>query len=247
MLKKLNHPNTIIVVGRAHSGTRVIPEVLKASGVFMGEPQNIASDLLPVDTIYEACRIFGEYVTYKGKHQWDFSKALTTDIPPRFIQLLEEYLLSLIESESEYKGWKIPNNTLIYPWLVRLLPNATFIYWVRHPEGSCSKMTGVDRLEDWNIPCKKFLLHEWNYKIRVVSWKYHYDIIAQTPTPKRFLTLKFEDYVLHQEQEKKKLENLLNIPLQIIPLNKAKAKPFEKNLKKKYKIIASAMDALGYE
>ena len=171
MLEKLDNPNTIIIIGRANSGTRIIPEAMKDSGVFLGENLNVASDLMPTDPIYKACRIFGKHVKYYGKFIWDFSEVCNIDIPVKFIKLLEEYLEPLIKSNSEKVGWKIPNNTLIYPWLVRLLPNATFIHWTRHPEGTCAKMTGVDRLEKWNIPCKKFLFHDWNYKIKVASFE----------------------------------------------------------------------------
>ena len=247
MLEKLNNKNTIIIIGRSHSGTRILPEVFQASGIFMGIPLNVASDLLPTDDIYEACRIFGKQVIYKGKYQWDFSKACKVEIPSRFKELLECYLQPLIDSEEKIVGWKIPENTLIYPWLTRLLPKATFIYWVRHPEGSCGRMAGVDRLEKWNIPCEKFWFHEWNYKIRVISWKYHYDIVMDTPTPDNFLKICFEDYVLDQERLKGKIEQQIGVPLKSIELDKNKVGPFKKNLRRKYPFLISAMNELGFE
>ena len=247
MLEKLNKKSTIIVIGRAHTGTRIVPDVLKASGVFIGEPLNKAHDLLPVDDIYAACRLFGKYVTYKGNHEWDFENAHKAEIPQEFIDLLTNYLKPLIESEEEIVGWKIPNNTLIYPWLVRLLPNATFVLWSRHPEGSTKKMTGVDRLEKWNIPCKKFLLHDFNTKIKVVSWKYHYDIVNQTPKPKNYIELRYEDYVLHQAISKAALEKVIGIPLKMVDLEKAKADYSGSKLKKHYKFLQKAMDDLDYK
>ena len=247
MLEKLNNKNTIIIIGRAHTGTRIIPDVLKASGIYIGEPLNKAHDLLPVDDIYAACRIFGKYVTYKGKHEWDFENAHTAEIPQRFIDLLSNYLKPLIESKEETVGWKIPNNTLIYPWLVRLLPEATFVLWSRHPEGATKKMTGVDRLEKWNIPCKKFLFHDFNTKIKVVSWKYHYDIVAQTPKPKNYIELRYEDYVLNQATSKTALEEVVGKPLKMVELHKIKADTSGSKLKKRYRFLRSAMDDLGYD
>jgi len=247
MLEKINTKNTIITIGRAHTGTRIIPDILKASGVYIGEPLNIANDLLPVDDIYAACRIFGKYVDYLGNFEWDFERAYNAEIPQEFIDLLTRYLNPLIASNAEMVGWKIPNNTLIYPWLVRLLPNATFVLWHRHPEGSTKKMTGVDRLEKWNIPCKKFLFHDYNTKIKVASWKYHYEIMTKTPKPTNVIDLKFEDYILNQADSKMALEKLIGIPLKSMELNKAKADNSGSKLKKRYKFIRAAMDDLGYE
>lgn len=36
-LEKLNNQNTIIIIGRAHIGTRIIPDVLKASGIYINK------------------------------------------------------------------------------------------------------------------------------------------------------------------------------------------------------------------
>ena len=247
MLNKLNSPNTIIIIGRAHGGTRLLPEAMKETGVYFGEPLNIASDLLPTDDIYSACRLFGLNVKYKGNYEWDFASVLDAEIPQKFIQLLEVYLKPLIEADSAKVGWKIPNNTLIYPWLVRLLPEAHFVHWVRHPEGSTSVMTGVDRLEKWNVPCKKFLLHDWNYKVRAASWKYHYDIVNDTPTPKNFLQIRFEDYIGNQLEQSAIVEDKLGVSLKSLHLNKGKVWQPKKNWRKKYPFLTKPMDELGYQ
>ena len=236
-----------IIVGRAHSGTRLIPQALHDAGVFIGSPLNIACDLIPAESIYEACKIFGHHVKYNGKNEWDFSNTHTEEIPNIFKELLAQYLKSIIDADNQKKAWKIPNNTFIYPWLVRLLPNAKYLFWIRHPEGSCSKLTGVDRLEKWNIPCKKFWFHEFNYKMRLISWKYHYDIVMQTPPPKHFLKIRYEDYILNQEKTKGLVENFTGVKIKSYELDKTKAGPFKKHLGKKYSFLRKAMDACGYE
>ena len=81
----------ITVIGRGHSGTRSISHTLTASGVFMGEPLNVSGDLLPPEKMYEACRVFAEYVTYEGNNRWDFSRVNTCEIPAKFKTLIEEY------------------------------------------------------------------------------------------------------------------------------------------------------------
>ncbi len=245
MLEQLDNSNTIIIIGRANSGTRILPESMILSGIFMGSPLNEASDLMPTDDMYECCRIFGNYVDRKGRYEWDFSRACATPPPPLFQQLLTSYLQPIIDSVDEKKGWKIPNNTLIYPWLTKLLPNASFIHWVRHPESSCVKMTGVDRLENWNIPARKFLFHEFNYKMRAISWKYHYDIVNDTPRPKNFLQVRYEDYVLYQEESKKIIEAFIQTKLPLLSLDKKKAGPYSKKYHK-YAILEKSLGELKY-
>ncbi|MBL4587186.1 MAG: sulfotransferase [Flavobacteriales bacterium] len=246
MLQKLNNPNTIVIIGRAHGGTRILPEAMKNTGVYFGEPLNIASDLLPLKPIAAACKIFGKQVVYKGNYEWDFTNTTTTKIPDEFLQLMTEYLSVLIKSNASKVGWKIPNSTLIYPWLVRLLPKASFIHWVRHPEGSTSVMTGVDRLEKWNVPCRKFLFHDWNYKVRAASWKYHYDIVNDTPRPDNFLQIRFEDYISNQNSTKLLVEEFVGVSLKTLELNRSKVWKPKKDWQKKYPFLRKAMDELDY-
>ncbi len=247
MLEKLNNPNTVIIIGRGHSGTRILPEAMKDSGIYFGEPLNVASDLIPPELLYDSCRIFGPFVKYLGNYEWDFSQTLEMEIPDEFIKKLEGYLVSIIEVNQEKVGWKIPQSNMIYPWLVRLLPKATFIHWTRHPEGATSAMMGIDRLEKWNIACKKFLLHEYNYKVRAASWKYHVDIVHKTPKPERYLEMRFEDYINDQDNQKKIVEELVGIELKELDLNKKKAWMPKKDWRKKYAFLKTPMDALNYE
>ena len=56
----------ITLFGRGHSGTRVLCHTLSQSGVFMGEPLNECGDLIPPEEMYEAYRILGAKVKWKG-------------------------------------------------------------------------------------------------------------------------------------------------------------------------------------
>ena len=54
----------------------------------------------------------------EGDLTWDFSRVHEMDIPEQFVTLLERYLESVLDIQSEdLKGWKIPETTLIYPWI----------------------------------------------------------------------------------------------------------------------------------
>ena len=113
----------VTIIGRGHSGTRSISHTLSASGVYMGEPLNNSGDLVPPNDMYDACRIFGQYVSYKGNMEWDFSRVLEMDPDPEFVRLIERYLHSVLDSKAENKGWKIPETTLCYPWIIKMFPD----------------------------------------------------------------------------------------------------------------------------
>ena len=123
----------ITVIGRGHSGTRVVSHTLSASGVYMGEPLNASGDLVPPDDMYEACRVIGRHVVHRGGLDWDFAKLHTMPIDPAFTRLIESYLASVLAGAGPLKGWKIPETTLALPWIVRLFPEAHYIFWVRNP------------------------------------------------------------------------------------------------------------------
>src|SRR4051794_1638209 len=97
----------ITVIGRGHGGTRAMSHTLSESGVFMGAPLNKSGDLIPPDDMYEACRVFGQYVQWNGGIEWDWSAVCAMEPPATFIHLIERYLSSVRENNSEHKGWKI--------------------------------------------------------------------------------------------------------------------------------------------
>jgi hypothetical protein len=245
MLERLNHEHTVIVIGRGHSGTRLISFALQEAGVYMGEPHNIAGDLLPPQPLYEASRLIGPEVKQIGEYEWDFSRLVDNEIPAAFQENLEIYLQSLLNSEAEYKGWKLPENTLIFPWLVRVFPKAKFIYWVRDPRDSILGLHGTDRLEKWRVPAKKFLLH--SRKLRAASWKYQYDIVAQTPKPEHFLTIRFEDFILKQPEVREELGAFLGLSVPEISVNPDKVGGWRRGIPRPtYGFLKQAMKDLHY-
>src|SRR5690606_2092269 len=123
----------ITIIGRGHGGTRAASHTLTASGVYMGETLNISGDLVPAHDLYEACRVMAKYVTWNGGLSWDFSRLHDMPIDPAFTKLVESYLASVLSSDAERKGWKLPETTLIYPWIVRMFPEIFYIHWVRDP------------------------------------------------------------------------------------------------------------------
>jgi hypothetical protein len=203
------------VIGRGHGGTRAMSHTLSASGVFMGEPLNRSGDLLPPGDMYDACRVFARHVRWKGGLAWDFSEVLTMDIPGDFTRLIERYLKSVLESPAERTGWKIPETTLVFPWIARMYPDMKYIYWVRNP---CDSILGshlTDNLNDFGI---EYPLTEDVRLRRAISWKYQYDLVKVSPRPNNWIQVRFEDFVLDQERTLARLESFLGIPLARIPV-----------------------------
>lgn len=206
----------ITVIGRGHSGTRAMSHTLSASGVYMGAELNSSGDLLPPEDLYEACRVMSRHVVYLGQHRWDFSKLHTMPIDPAFTRLIESYLASVLTSDAPHKGWKIPETTLVFPWIARLFPDIDYIYWVRDPRDCILGTHVTDDLSQFNIPADPT---DDDRLRRAISWEYQVELVKATPKPKRWLTVRFEDFVLRQAETLARLEKYLRFPLAKIPVD----------------------------
>jgi hypothetical protein len=203
----------ITIIGRGHSGTRAISHTLTASGVFMGEPLNKSGDLLPPEAMYEACRVFAKFVDWKGGLEWEWTRLHTMPIPDEFISLIEQYLASPLSSSAEHRGWKIPETTLVFPWILRMFPDIRYIFWVRNPRDCIIGAHLTDDLFDFGIPYEP----TDNIRLRrAISWMYQYKLVRATPKPKYWIEVRFEDFVLNQAATLRKIELFLGFPLQRI-------------------------------
>jgi hypothetical protein len=205
----------ITVIGRGHGGTRAMSHTLSASGVYMGEPLNVSGDLLPPDAMYEACRVFARYVRHVGGIEWDFSRVLDGPVDPAFTRLVEQYLATVLGSQADHRGWKLPETTLVLPWIIRMFPEARFIYWTRDPRDAILGAHLTDDLADFGVPYE----HTESVRLRrAISWRYQYEIMRATPAPDHCIEVRFEDFVLHQEATLARIENFLGFPLARIPV-----------------------------
>jgi hypothetical protein len=205
----------ITVIGRGHSGTRAMSHTLSASGAFMGAPLNESGDLLPPEAMYDACRVLARYVEWKGGLEWDWSALHTMEIPQEFIDLIQRYLISIRQSPTEHKGWKIPETTLVFPWIVRLFPEIRYIFWIRDPRDCIVGGHLTDDLNDFGISYPS--TEDIRLK-RAISWKYQYDLVRATPKPAHWIEVRLEDFVLKQEETLGRLEAFLGFPLARIPV-----------------------------
>lgn len=235
----------ITVIGRGHSGTRAISHTLSESGVYMGSKLNVSGDLLPPEDLYEACRVMSRHVTYLGNLKWDFSKLFTMPIDPEFSRLVTSFLSSVMESDAPQKGWKLPETTLIYPWIIRMFPDAKYILWVRDPRDSILGSHLTDDLADFNIPYEKV---DDIRERRAISWKYQREIMKATPPPKYWIQVRFEDFVLKQDETLARISEFLGIPLSKIPVRTDSIGRWKNDVEKHdFSMFQEDLQELGYE
>lgn len=210
----------ITVIGRGHSGTRAISHTLSASGVFMGDRLNRSGDLLPPQAMYEACRVLAPHVRWLGDLRWDFSALHTMPIPARFTELIQAYLARVLDAPAPRKGWKIPETTLVFPWIVRMFPDAYYIHWVRDPRDCILGRHLTDDLLDFGIPYPETdaSTEEGLRRRRAISWLYQHELVKATPKPRRWLLVRFEDFILRQAETLERLSAFLGFPLAAIPV-----------------------------
>ena len=200
----------ITVIGRGHSGTRAMSHTLQKSGVYMGARLNPSGDLVPAEDLYEACRVFAKYVVHEGENRWDFSQVLAMDPDPAFSRLVESYLASVLGSTAGLKGWKLPETTLVYPWIVRMFPDIRYIHWVRDPRDCILGGHLTDDLADFGVD---YVRTDDVYLRRATSWLYQQQIVRATPRPRHCRLVRFEDLVLEQETTLAGLEEFLGFDL----------------------------------
>lgn len=234
----------IIVIGRGHSGTRVIAHTLYGSGVFMGKLINPSGDKVPAAVMYRACRRLGPHVKWDGGVRWDFSALHQMEIDARFRELLDDYLEDLFRRDAPVRGWKLPETTLAFPWIARLFPDASYVHWVRDPRDCIARAHHTDDLRRFQIEAPET---DDLVERRAISWRYQYDIVESTPRPARFLTVRYEDMIREQERTLARLEEFLGMKLARIvtrsaPIGRHRAEPGRYD----FEFLRAPLAALGY-
>ncbi len=203
----------ITIIGRGHGGTRAMSHTLQASGVYMGHPLNVSGDLLPPKAMYDACRVMARYVQWQGGLQWEFSALHTMSIPQEFTDLIHTYLVNVLKAPAPHKGWKIPETTLVFPWIIRMFPDAKYIHWVRNPRDNILARHLTDDLRDFGID---YPATDDERLKRAISWQYQYEIVKATPKPANWIVVRFEDFIQQQAATLERLNAFLGIPLDAI-------------------------------
>lgn len=235
----------VTIIGRGHSGTHAISHTLSASGFFMGEPLNDFGDLLPPEAMYAACRVLAPYVHWNGDLSWNWEALQSMPIPAKFKRLIHSYLISVESSRAENRGWKIPETTLVFPWILRLFPEIKYIYWIRNPRDCILGNHLTDNLNDFGIAYP----HTEDERLRrAISWKYQYDLVQSMPRPKYWMEVRFEDFVLNQNETLSRIGDFLGVKLVRIPVQSETVDRWKVDLGINYfDFLAPAMQQFGYE
>jgi hypothetical protein len=238
----------VTIIGRGHSGTRAISHTLYASGYFMGATINRSGDLVPPTDMYEACRIMARHVTWRGGLEWDFSALHTMEIPSEFTDLLYSYLRSVLDEQAKDAdaliGWKIPETTLVFPWILRLFPEIKYIYWIRDPRDCILNRHVTDDLTVFGLQYPQ--TNDIRMR-RAISWKYQYELVKATPRPQNWIEVRFEDFVLRQEETLARLEEYLGVKLGRIIVRPDAVERWRSDTGTHYfDFFKPAMDAHGY-
>lgn len=239
----------VTIIGRGHSGTRAISHTLYASGVFMGNNLNRSGDLLPPFEMYHACRMMAEHVKWSGDLNWDFSKLHEMEIPQRFKRLIYSYLDGVLKEHErnpdKLVGWKIPETTLVFPWIRRMFPDMKYIFWIRNPRDCILRSHTTDDMARFDIEYPKT---DDDRLRRAISWKYQYDLVQATPQPKNWHAVRFEDFVLKQDETLAGLEEYLGIPLGKIIVRPDAVDRWKLDDGQNYfDFFGPSMDEFGYE
>lgn len=203
----MSNDNIVTIIGRGHSGTRMIAGALKNSGFYMGDV-NVSNDKKPYAPIYELSKIvLSQYISISDNYEVDISK-MYEDVPDFAVKKINYYLNDVFSSKNKNKGWKLPETVFIYPWLVQMYPQIKYILWFRNPKAN-KHHNSDDFLRDWRIMNCESLS---SINLMDISWKIQYDIITKTHA-NNTIFVKYEDYVLNHNNEIKRISDFLNFSL----------------------------------
>jgi hypothetical protein len=212
--------------------------------------------------MYEACRVLSKYVSWYAEPPdttlnahpaagaastgaWDWSALHDMEIPAEFTALIERYLSSVLQSTSEFKGWKIPETTLVFPWIARMFPDIKYIFWIRNPRDCIVGRHKTDDLRDFGVV---YPATEDVRLRRAISWQYQYELVKTTPKPEHWLEVRFEDFVLRQDETLERLGDYLGLKLAKIPVRpEAVGRWKEDDGISFYDFLKPAMLAYGYQ
>lgn len=196
----------IVIIGRGHSGTRILAHTLLTSGVFIGHHMNGAGDLIPAENMYAAAKIFAQNIGWTGS-DWIFNDAISSE-PIKAYKGFIHYYLKDILLHDEPRGFKLPETLLSFPWFTKMFPEAYYIYLVRDPRDVIIGSHTTDDITSFGIPAFGYThtLHK-----RLESVLYQYRLMEESYKPKNFITVRYEDILRGNAIEE--LSEFLDMPL----------------------------------
>ena len=212
----------VTIIGRGNSGTRILSHIFEKNGINMGKPVNDSGDYLGRSgrqgphfaNMYKASKFTGKRVPYKGNFCWDFSDLFDCKVPIEFKELIMSYLEPILDAEG-IRGWKLPQTLLAFPWITRMFPDIYYIYQVRDPR-DCVITPEIrsDDIRKVGTQCTDLDGGDIR-QMRAVSWKYQYDIIKDSPKPRNFMMVRFEDLILDTNNALDEISDFLDFKVEL--------------------------------
>ncbi len=113
----------VVVFNASHSGSRLLAQMLRRCGVFMGSNLNASEDSLD---LFDLVRYVVE------RHAPDYSALLAIGDPALDRRVAEAIRRHLADRpEHQRWGWKLPETGHVLPVISRLFPDARFIHLLR--------------------------------------------------------------------------------------------------------------------
>lgn len=118
----------VVVFNKSHSGSRLLAELLDASGVFMGAEQNESRDALPLLEVVDALvrRYYPDYSAL-----WDAEHEPDAALAPLVRAAFARHLAGHDGASGAAWGWKLCESVYALPVLDALFPKARFVHLVR--------------------------------------------------------------------------------------------------------------------
>jgi hypothetical protein len=119
------------------------------------------------------------------------------------------------------------------------------VYWIRNPRDCILKQHVTDDLSTFGVPGPQTA----DVRLRrAISWKYQHDLMTMTPKPKHWLEVRFEDFVLRQEETLTRLETFLGFPLARVVVRPDSVARYKTDTGRNYfDFFESAMRTHGYD
>lgn len=207
----------IIVVGRGNSGASLLAHTLSASGVYMGQlaPNYDHVPKEGLASIHAAVSLYSPFVEKIG-NVWLFTRANSHETPPyAFTKAVRSYARAIVNHRKSNCGWKLPATALALPWVIKMFPKAHYIQWDRDPRDCIQRSHPLDDLSRFGVRTRQ---SDNIYEQRAWSWIYQAELLRWTPRPKRWLRVRYEDFVRDQESTIERIEFFTDERLERLPV-----------------------------
>ena len=119
-------PAPLVIFNKSHSGSRMLAELMKSQGIFMGSVLSGSNDALPIVPLVEAL-VLGFYPDYA--RLWE-PREWPDGLERRLISAFDEHLAAYGPARGPW-GWKLCETAYILPVVAAIFPAATYVHLLR--------------------------------------------------------------------------------------------------------------------